>query len=139
LAIAGLIVMEAPYRLAFFLGIVMQLLVVMLLVGVGQTVLLRKTKKRSVLATSMIMACVILPLILLAMEGASPELYAAPWLWTITPIIAANYASIPVIITTILGQMAAIAVMHQLIQQRIKRIGASELRQLLDAQQQPTA
>jgi len=138
-AIAGLIVMEAPYRLAFFLGIVMQLLVVMLLVGVGQTVLLRKTKKRSVLATSMIMACVILPLILLAMEGASPELYSAPWLWTITPIIAANYASIPVIITTILGQMAAIAVMHQLIQQRIKRIGASELRQLLDAQQQPTA
>lgn len=138
-AIAGLIVMETPYRLAFFLGIVMQLLVVMLLVGIGQLSLLRKTKKRGILATSAVFGGIVLPLIMLAMEGANPEFYAVPWLWTITPLVAVQYASIPAILATILSQTAAIAAMTQLIQHRIKHIGSSELRQLLDAQHQPTA
>ncbi|NJN72271.1 MAG: hypothetical protein HC799_05350 [Limnothrix sp. RL_2_0] len=137
-AIAGMIVMEAPYRLPFFLGTVMQLLVVMLLAGIGQSMLLRKTKKRGRLATASVLAGIFLPLMVLAIEQTNPEFYAAPWFWTVTPLIAVKSASISTVIATIIGQTAAIAAMNQLIQQRIKRIGSSELRQLIDAQHQPT-
>lgn len=138
LAIAGVIVMEAQYSLPFLLGIVMQLLMVMLLAAVGQSLLLRKTKKRSILATVVVCAAITLPPILLAMDGANPQLYTAPWLWTMLPLAVIRDASLTTVIATIIGQTAAIAAMNQLIQQRIKRIGSSELRQLVDAQHQPT-
>lgn len=133
MAIAGLAVIEAQYRLMFALGFISQILIVVVLVGLGQYFLLARHKKRGAFATAIVLSSVVLPFLVLAMENANPQFSPAPWLWTITPLVAIKEASLSVMLATILGQLAVIGGLNQLIKKRIHRIGSSELRQLMDA------
>ena len=48
-------------------------------------------------------------------------------------VFGTELLKLPVILANILGQVALIALMHQILQQRVKQIGGSELKQILES------
>ncbi|MEB3225104.1 MAG: hypothetical protein VKJ86_04795 [Synechococcus sp.] len=131
IALGVLFMVENPYKMLFALGVVMQALMVMLLCLLGQRLLLRKGKRQKLAATVVVGGSIVLPLIFLGVNGVDPQYQAAPWLWTIVPMVAAENASLPTIFLTILAQLGAIASLNHLLQRRIQQLGHSELQQIL--------
>jgi len=78
------------------------------------------------------MGTLVLPFIILGLGSANPELYASPWLWTMTPLVATQYSTIPTIFATMLAQVGLIALMHRVMERQINRIGGSELKKILE-------
>lgn len=131
LAIAALWLMEAEYKVPFLLGLVLQLLTVALLAIIAQRLLLKKDKRRAITTSAFVFGGIFLPLIFLAINTVNPTVTTVPWLWTIIPMIATRDTTIWAVMATILGQTAAIALMHKAVQIRLKQMGSSELQQLL--------
>ncbi len=129
--LSGLVLIESQYRWEFASGLVMQGLVAMLIATLSMLVLLNRHRKRSVAATVVAVSCVILPVITLAIASTQPEFSPAPWLWTVAPVMVTQFTGTATIVATVLGQVAAIAALHQIMKKRLQRIGASELKQLL--------
>ncbi len=131
IALAVVVVVASPYKLSFALGVVMQGLMVLLLCVVAQRILLKKGKRQGVGATIFVTSGVILPFIFLGINSVNPELQSTPWFWTILPMVATENASLASILLTILGQIGAIAMLHQVVGRRIQQLGTSELKQTL--------
>jgi hypothetical protein len=131
---AGLFVMGNGSRWFFVTGMVLQSLMTMLIVTIGLWALLSRHKRRDVGAGVMIVAISLLPLLILGIAEVNPEFgNAAVWLWTIAPLATVQFASTTTILATVLGQLATIAVFHRLMQGRINRLAASELKQVLES------
>lgn len=132
LVIAGFVLVDFPEQFAFALGLVMQGVITMLVASIGLSILLNRHKKRTVIAASVIMVTLVMPFIILGLGSANPELYASLWLWTMTPLVATQYATIPTIFATMLAQVGLIVLMHRVMKRRINRIGGSELKKILE-------
>lgn len=133
MAIAALWVMESQYKAAFMYGLVLQFLMVALLMIIAQRLLLNKNQRRAVTTSTFVFAGIFLPLIVLAINTVEPTITTAPWLWTIVPMVATQNATLWTIMATVLGQTAAIALIHQGVQSRLNKMGRSELQQLLSS------
>lgn len=133
MAIAAVWLMEAEYKVSFILGLGLQFLTVILFVIIAQRLLLNKHKRRAVTTSSFVFLGIFLPLIFLAINSVNPTMTTAPWLWTIMPMVATQDTTLWTILATVLGQTAAIAIMHQAVQIRLKQMGRSELQQLLSS------
>ncbi|AFY38062.1 hypothetical protein Lepto7376_1728 [[Leptolyngbya] sp. PCC 7376] len=129
--LAGFVVIEKQYYLEFTIGLVMQGLMAILLAAIGMRFLLSRHRKRAIFAATIVLSCIFLPLMIFAFGSINPEFNPAPWLWTITPVVVTQFAGPATLIANLMGQIVAITVINQIIQQRLHQIGSSELKQLL--------
>ncbi|OKH17000.1 hypothetical protein [[Limnothrix rosea] IAM M-220] len=129
--VSGFVLIERKYIWQFSSGLVMQGLITMLIATAGMLVLLNRHRKRSVAAMVVVVGCVVLPVVTLAIAATQPEFTPAPWLWTVAPVMVTQFTGTATILATLLGQVAAIAALHQVMKKRLQHIGASEMKQLL--------
>lgn len=128
----GLWCIGSGSRRFFVAGMVLQALVTMVIVTIALWTLLSHHKKRNMTAMGFVLLGSLLPMIVLGLAGINPEFDgAAVWLWTIAPLVTVQFAGIPIILGTMLGQLATIAIFHQLMRGRLHRLAASELKQML--------
>jgi hypothetical protein len=109
------------------LGINMMLLYA----AIAQWMMLWKTNKRSLLASSTIAFLVTVPIVCGGVLTISPQ--EAPLLWSFTafPMIAAPYVTGPSIGLAILGQWLSLALVGRQIDRQVRQVGASATKALL--------
>ena len=131
--LTGLVMVESQYYFVFTIGLVMQGLMAMIFASIGMNFLLSRHRKRGIFAAVIVLSAMFAPMIIFAFAAINPEFHPAPWLWTISPVVVTQFTGTGTLLLNLLGQLGAIAVFHQMIQQRLRKIGHSELKQQLAA------
>ncbi|MBE9169957.1 ABC transporter permease subunit [Pleurocapsales cyanobacterium LEGE 06147] len=117
--------------LPVFWGLILGANTILLYAAVTQCLLMMKTQKRSIWATSGVVALTIVPVICLGIAGIQPQFAPQVWLFTFLPLVATEYVKISTAITSILGQWLAIALVGFQITRQLRQAGTSETKMLL--------
>ena len=113
-----------------FWGILVSVSIIILYALVAQLILLMKSPKRAMWASVSILALTIIPLLCLGVFGIEPSELPLPFLFTFLPVIGIEYAKISTIMTAILGQWLAIALVSFQMTRQLRQAGASETKVL---------
>lgn len=98
-----------------------------------QLMLLFKAKKPQFFVAGVLTVVMIFPLALAGIFRLSPENNPALWLLSPMPIIAVQYASVPTICLTILGQWTVATLLTLQLNKQLKKLGESQSKVLLSA------
>ena len=111
-------------------GLVMSASIILLYAVITQVILLIKSSKRTIWAGMSILSLTIAPIICLSILGIEPHDSPLIWLFTSLPVIATEYAKLSTIMTAILGQWLAIALISSQMTLQLRQAGASETKML---------
>ena len=112
-------------------GLVISANMILLYALIAQLILGMKSQKRAIWASASILTLAILPFVGLALAGAGLGDATLVWMFTFLPTAALEYASLSTVMTAILGQWLAIALVGFQITRTLRQAGASETKILM--------
>ena len=113
-----------------FWGLLISISIILLYALVAQLILLMKSPKRAIWASGSILALIIIPVLCLGVFGIEPSELPLPWLFTFLPVVGVESAKISTVMTAILGQWLAIALVSFQMTRQLRQAGASETKVL---------
>ncbi|EAW37370.1 hypothetical protein [Lyngbya sp. PCC 8106] len=118
-------------RLQILAALLLNVSLIWLCASLVQLVLLMRTPKRGFWAVGMVGAIIISPLIILAFFGLQPRKEPLVFLLSSLSFAAVEYATIPLILTAIVGQSMVTVLLNLKLTQQLKKAGESTSKALL--------
>ncbi|NET38003.1 MAG: ABC transporter permease [Cyanothece sp. SIO1E1] len=113
------------------LVLLLSLASILVLAAIAQLILLMKTSKRSLWASGVVSAGVILPPIVLGMLEMTVHLTPVPWLFSAFPWIALDYVAASSILLVFLGQLGLLSLLSWQLTRKLHQAGESASKALL--------
>lgn len=114
-----------------FWGMLLAANMILFYAAIAQLILISKTKKRAIWATLSTAFLIVVPIICLGFTGIEPRYSPELFMFTFLPTLGTEYASIPTILVSILGQWLMISVVGFQITSKLRQAGTSETKILL--------
>lgn len=114
-----------------FWGMVVAANMTLFYAAIAQLVLISKTRKRAIWASVSILSLTIVPMVCLGFANIQPRYSPEIFMFTFLPSLGTEYASLPAIAMTILGQWLMISVVGFQMTKKLRQAGASETKILL--------
>jgi hypothetical protein len=138
LAIATLFMLPAilvaplhQYKLATVTGFLLTMNMILVYAAIAQLFMLGKTNKRALVAASSIGILIIFPFLCFGVLSISPGESPLLWSFTVLPIVATQYATMPSIAVAIFGQWLGLTVLGWKINRQLNHLGASATKALM--------
>ncbi|MEB3282002.1 MAG: hypothetical protein VKK42_24090 [Lyngbya sp.] len=118
-------------RLIILFAVLLNASLIWMCASLGQLVLLMKTSKRVLWAAGTVGAALILPLIVFAFLGFEPHQESFPFLFSPLSFVTVQYATVPLILTTIISQSLVTILLNLQLTRQLKKAGESTSKALL--------
>ncbi|WP_013325437.1 ABC transporter permease [Gloeothece verrucosa] len=112
-------------------GLWLGLSMILIYALVAQRMLLMKSSKRFIAAAAMLGTLIVLPIVGLGFLGIEPTKMAWPWLFSVLPTVATEYATATSILFSLLGQWLTITVLSFQMTRQLRLAGESQTKALL--------
>ena len=113
------------------LGLLLSVNMLLMYAIVAQLLLLMKTQKRALWASTTIAALIVLPIVCFAFFELAPADAPGMWFFSVLPVVATKHATATTVCMSVLGQWLAMTIVGFSMTKQLQRAGESETKALL--------
>ncbi|NJN75651.1 MAG: hypothetical protein HC796_04810 [Synechococcaceae cyanobacterium RL_1_2] len=121
------------YKEPLIWGVILHSTMILLYCAIVQLLLLIPMKTNTILAAAAIGLMTIVPPIVLGILNLDPDRLAAPWLFSVLPAVATEYAPLPLLFTAVIGESLGVIMLNLELHRRLRVYGQSEFKTLVSS------